>query len=149
VIQVFTESFIRDVVLPEIESTGGATVLASPYGMPPALLRMDKYQPPTWIVATGSIPLDCAVDEASPELVTNLANLVTAMNRQDAYSAVGFWSYDGRLYIEPVETYTSHTMAVQAATDNDQIAIYAMHSGQTEFLAPARGAGALVPNADR
>ena len=42
---MFTEKFIRDTVLPSIRETGGATVLTSPYGMPPSLLVMDQFQP--------------------------------------------------------------------------------------------------------
>ena len=118
---MFTETFIRDSVLPEIKSTGGATVLASPYGMPPAILRMDKYQPPTWVVAFGTCPVDVPLDGLEARELTILANLVLDSFQRNAWSAVGFWSFEGRLYVEPVETYTSHEMAVQAAAANGQI----------------------------
>lgn len=145
-----TESFIRDIVMPEVESTGGATVLVSPYGMPPALLRMDKYQPPTWVVGVGVEPIyvsptlrDCV------EAIASSANFVLGTFDLNAWSALGFWvDGDGMLVIEPVETYTSHEMALVRAREMDQIAIYAMHTGELEWL-PARDAGALVPVADR
>ena len=148
---MFSEQFIRDVVIPEIESTGGATVLASPYGMPPALLRMDAYQPPTWIVGMGCMPALVSPDLRSNVIVVHsMANGVLDMVQRNAWSAVGFWvNPDGALLIEPVETYTNHQMAIQAGRDHHQDAIYALHSGRVEFLLPARGAGALVPLADR
>ena len=145
-----TEGFIRDVVMPEVEATGGATVLVSPYGMPPALLRMDKYQPPTWIVGVGAEPIyvsptlrDCV------EAIASSANYVLGTFDLNAWTALGFWvDGDGMLVIEPVETYTSHEMALVRAREADQLSIYALHTGELEWL-PVRGAGALVPNADR
>ena len=151
VILVFTEDFIRESVLPEIEATGGATVLASPYGMPPAILRMDKYQPPTWIVGMGCMPAKVSPDlRTNLIVVTSMSNGVLDMVQRNAWSAVGYWvNPDGELLIEPVETYTNHYMAIQAGREHGQEAIYALHSGRVEFLLPARGAGALVPVADR
>ena len=145
-----SESFIRDVVMPEIEATAGATVLVSPYGMPPALLRMDKHQPPTWVVGVGVEPIYVSpVLRESVEAIASSANYVLETFDLNAWSALGFWvDGDNMLVIEPVETYTSHEMALTAARYSDQLAIYAMHTGEVEFL-PARGAGALVPNADR
>lgn len=133
---MFTDKFIAESVLPEIKSTGGATVLVSPYGMPPAILRMDQYQPKTWVVALGACPVDVPLDGLEANELTILANLVLDSFHRNAWSAVGFWAFEGRLYVEPVETFTSHEMAVQAAKDCDQIAIYAMHTGETEFLVP-------------
>lgn len=146
-----SESFIRDVVMPEIEATGGATVSVSPYGMPPALLRMDKYQPPTWVVGVGVEPIYVSpVLRESVEAIASSANFILDTFDLNAWSALGFWvDDDGMLVIEPVETYTSHIMALVRASERDQQAIYALHTGQVEYLAPARGAGALVPNADR
>ena len=101
---MFTQQFITDVVLPEIEATGGATVLASPYGMPLALLRMDKYQPRTWAVGLGATPEFIPMDSATPELVTTVSNSVLDSVYRNAWTAVGFWNNDGVLYVEPVET---------------------------------------------
>lgn len=147
----FSEQFIRDVVIPEIEATGGATVLASPYGMPPALLRMDDYQPPTWIVGQGAMPATVSPDLRSNVLTVHaLSNAWLDMMRLDAWTAIGYWvNDDGYLLIEPVSVYTNHYMAIQAGKDANQEAIYAAHSGRVEYLLPARGAGALVAAADR
>jgi hypothetical protein len=131
---VFTESFVRDSVMPEVAATGGATVLASPYGMPLALLRMDKYQPKTWIVGMGAEPDVIDMDSATPELVTTVANSVLDSVYRNAWTAVGFWVNDGRLFVEPVETYTNHYMAVEAAKRNDQMAIYALHTQELEWM---------------
>lgn len=141
----FTERFIRDAVIPEIESTGGATVLTSPYGMPPALLRMDKYQPPTWVVGLGAMPLEVSSTDLPLDwdLVHAVANRVLDDYRLNSWSAVGFWMDEGVLYIEPVATYTNHYMAIEAAKDAQQLAIYALHTGATEWL-PARDALALL-----
>lgn len=148
---MLTEQFIRDKVLPEIESTGGATVLTSPYGMPPALLRMDAYQPPTWVVGMGIEPIYVAPSlRDSVGTVTEAANMALDSVGLNAWSAVGFWvDGDGMLVIEPVETFTNHHMAITAGRERDQIAIFPLHTGQVEYLLPARGAGALVPVADR
>jgi hypothetical protein len=141
---MFTQQFVTDVVLPEIAATGGATVLASPYGMPLALLRMDKYQPATWIVGMGAVPDTVGMDSATPELVTEIANSVLDSVYRNAWTAVGFWVNDGTLYVEPVETYTSYFMAVEAAKRNDQMAIYALHSQELEFL-PVTHTRRVVP----
>lgn len=132
---MFTEKFVTDVLLPEIEATGGATVLASPYGMPLALLRMDKYQPPTWVVGMGAEPEFISMDSATPVVVTTVGNLVLDSVYRNAWTAVGFWNNDGLLYVEPVETYTNHYMAVEAAKRNDQFAIFELSSGQLEVIA--------------
>lgn len=132
---MFTERFVTDVVLPEIVATGGATVLASPYGMPLALLRMDKYQPKTWVVGMGAEPEFLNMDSVTPELVTTVANSVLDSVYRNAWTAVGFWNNDGTLYVEPVETYTNHYMAVEAAKRNDQFAIYELSTGQLEVIA--------------
>lgn len=131
---MFTQQFITDVVLPEIEATGGATVLASPYGMPLALLRMDKYQPRTWAVGLGATPEFIPMDSATPELVTTVSNAVLDSVYRNAWTAVGFWDNNGTLYVEPVETYTNHYMAVEAAKRNDQIAIFELSTGQLEAI---------------
>ena len=147
---MFTEQFIRDVVLPEIESTGGATVLTSPYGMPPSILRMDKYQPPTWVVGMGVEPDGIHPDAVhNVEHVTDVANMVYESMQATAWTAVGFWlDGEGWLLVEPVETYTNHHMAIEAGRRNDQQAIFALHSGRVEYLLP-REAQVLVPVADR
>lgn len=134
---MFTESFLRDTVLPAVESTGGATVLTSPYGMPPSLLVMDKYQPPTWVVGYGVQP-DVAInsDGMDPANLAAIANCVYADGIADSWSGVGFWTNDGMLYIEPVRIFTNHYMAVEEARKFDQLAIYAAHTGELEFLAP-------------
>lgn len=146
---MFTDSFIREHVLPEIEKTGGATVLASPYGMPPALLRMDKYQPPTWVVGMGYRPERVWVNDSRlADMVLAATNYILETWRRDAYSAIGYWVNDGYIHIEPVETYTNHQMAVEAAQSAQQLAIYALHTGETEWL-PVRDAGAfLLPSLD-
>lgn len=131
---MFTERFVADVVLPEIKNTGGATVLASPYGMPLALLRMDEYQPKTWAVGLGATPEFISMDAATPELVTTVANSVLDSVYRNAWTAVGFWDNNGTLYVEPVETYTNHYMAVEAAKRNDQIAIFELSTGQLEAI---------------
>ena len=148
---MFSEQFIRDKVLPEIEATGGATVLTSPYGMPPAILRMDKYQPPTWVVGMGVEPVPLHPDAVhNVEHLTMVANDVYESLQATAWTAVGFWlDGEGWLYVEPAEVFTNHYMAIEAGRRNDQFAIYALHSGRVEYLLPARGAGALVPVADR
>lgn len=145
---MFTEKFIRDVVLPEIERSGGATVLTSPYGMPPSLLVMDKYQPPTWVVGYGVEP-DVAInsDGMDPANLAGIANCVYADGITDSWSGVGFWTNDGMLYIEPVRIFTSHYMAVDEAKRRGQIAIYAAHTGELEWL--PQEAQPLVPAADR
>lgn len=132
---MFTEQFVRDTVLPEVASSGGATVLVSPYGMPPALLRMDAYQPPTWVVGLGYNPERVKLNDPEyADKVLAASNAILADWDRNAWSAVGYWVDDNELCVEPVETYTSHEMAVQAATDAQQVAIYALHTGRTEFI---------------
>lgn len=132
---MFTEKFIRDTVLPAIESTGGATVLTSPYGMPPSLLVMDQFQPPTWVVGSGVEPVSLPAKwMADVEYITLVANATYESTVANSWSAVGFWLNDGVLYVEPVEVFTNHYMAIEAAKQRDQIAIYAAHSDRLEWL---------------
>lgn len=133
----FTDTFIRDSVLPAIAATGGATVLTSPYGMPPSLLVMDEYQPPTWVVGMGVEPVYVSPSlHASHEAVAFAANFLLESLDLNSWSAVGFWvDGDNLLVIEPVETYTHHGMALQAAMEHNQSAIYAMHTGEVEWVA--------------
>lgn len=148
---MFTEKFIRDTVLPAVESTGGATVLTSPYGMPPSLLVMDQYQPPTWVVGSGVEPVTLPAKwMRDAEYIAMVGDAVYESAVANSWSAVGFWVNDGTLYVEPVQVFTNHYMAIEAGRERDQLAIYAAHRGELEWLNPApRGAGALVPPADR
>lgn len=147
---MFTEKFIRDVVLPEIERSGGATVLTSPYGMPPSLLVMDKFQPPTWVVGMGVEP---DVFRYRPKrkgtalVVLEAANLAYLRTNRDSWSGVGFWNNFGKLYVEPAAIFTNHYMAVEEAKRRGQMAIYAAHTGELEWL--PQEAQPLVPVADR
>lgn len=131
---MFTPEFIRDHVLPEIQASGGATVTASPYGMPPAILRMDEYQPPTWVVSATADPFHVSERFIEPELITAVANVALEMAERNAWSGVGFWLHNGFLYIEPVETYTHHGMAVEAGKRLNQAAIHALHTGADEYI---------------
>jgi len=123
--------------MPSIRKTGGATVLTSPYGMPPSLLVMDQFQPPTWVVGVGALPLLATSDleGSDPEYVTIMANAVYESATADSWSGVGFWLNDGLLYVEPVRTFTNAYMAHKAAKENGQMAIYAMHLGVVELVA--------------
>lgn len=149
VIKLFTEKFIRDVVLPEVEKSGGATVLTSPYGMPPSLLVMDQFQPPTWVVGMGVEPVPLHPDAVhNVEHLTMVANDVYESLAATAWTAVGFWlDGEGWLYVEPAEVYTNHYMAVEAGKANHQLAIFALHTGETEWL--PQETQPLVPLADR
>lgn len=133
---MFTEQFIRDTVLPAVQATGGATVLTSPYGMPPSLLVMDKYQPPTWVVGMGVEPIYVAPSLADSEgTIAVAANMALDSVGLNSWSAIGFWvDGEGMLCIEPVETFTNHHMAITAGRERGQDAIYAMHRGELEWL---------------
>jgi hypothetical protein len=132
--------FIEDVVLPEIMSTGGATVNASPYGMPFSLLKADKYQPPTWVVGIGhdmeiNLPWPVGIDE----ILTAANNALAAAGTRNSWSAIGFWVQElpwGEkiLTVEPVETYTNHGMAVRAAENADQDAIFDLATGEAQVV---------------
>lgn len=130
-----TERFIRDVVMPEIEASGGATVLTSPYA-PPSLLKADKFQPPTWVVGIGSpATLVPAGWLQRVDYITLAAQDAELNGTGSLWSAVGFWLDDlGRLYIEPVETFTNHYMALDAAKRHGQDAIYALHTASVEYV---------------
>jgi len=137
---MFTSEFIRDTVLPEIARSGGATVLASPFGMPLQLLRMDKYQPPTWVVGFGS-EYENAIDKSAIDVETVLraANQSLTSVVQNSWSAVGFWMVElpwgeTLLIVEPVETFTHHGMAIDAAIRRDQEAIYNLATEQVEEI---------------
>lgn len=145
---MFTEKFIRDVVLPEVQASGGATVLTSPYGMPAGLLYMDQYQPPTWVVGMGGGEVLYPDSANDVGFVTRAAESVFNSSQPDSWSGVGFWVNDGWLYIDPIRIFTNHYMALEAAKKYNQLAIYAMHTGELEFLAP-NIPEPLVPLADR
>jgi hypothetical protein len=134
------KQFIEDVVLPELLSTGGATINASPYGMPYSLLRMDKYQPTTWVVGIGHdletiLPWPSGTDEILQAVLDALA----AAGTRNSWSAIGLW-VDERpwgetvLTVEPVETYTNHDMAVRAAEQSDQVAIFNLSTGEAQVI---------------
>lgn len=136
---MFTDQFIRDHVLPEIERTGGATVLVSPYGMPMSLLRMDQFQPPTWVVSKGREFEQVTEYPVHVEKVMLAANnALLAAEPRNSWSAIGFWlqetPYETFLVVEPVEAFTNHQMAVTAAEERDQEAIYALHSREVELI---------------
>jgi len=138
---VFTPEYIRDVVMPELARSGGATVTTSPYGMPLQLLRMDQYQPPTWVVGFGSA-YENAIDEsaiADVETVLRAANQSLMSVVQNSWSAVGFWIVElpwGEKYliVEPVETFTNHYMAIDAAKRRDQEAIFNLATETVEQI---------------
>jgi hypothetical protein len=145
---MFTDKFIRDIVLPEVERSGGATVLASPYGMPLSLLRMDKFQPPTWVVAKGH-EFETDVEYPAPvEKVTLAANnALLAAEPRNSWSAIGFWKqetpWEVFLIVEPVEVFTNHYMAIAFAEEREQEAIYALHSEEVELVEKVIQAHAL------
>lgn len=138
---MFASEFIRNVVLPEIARSGGATVLASPYGMPYQLLRMDQYQPPTWVVGFGDQFANVVDESAMTDVETVLRaanNSLTSVVR-NSWSAVGFWvvTFPWRetlLIVEPVETFTNHYMAIDAAERRDQEAIYNLATEEVEEI---------------
>jgi hypothetical protein len=127
--------------MPEIARSGGATVLTSPYGMPMQLLRMDKYQPPTWVVGFGSA-YENAIDESAMfdvDSVLRAANQCLTSVVRNSWSAVGFWivQFPWRetiLIVEPVETFTNHYMAIDAAIRRDQEAIYNLATETVEEI---------------
>jgi hypothetical protein len=138
--KLFDDKFISDNVLPEIERTGGATVLVSPYGAPMQLLRMDQFQPPTWIVSKGREFEQVTEYPVHLDKVTRAANnALLAAEPRNSWSAIGFWiqeipDWETFLVVEPVEAFTVHQMAVTAAEERDQEAIYALHSGEVELI---------------
>lgn len=135
----FTDQFVREVVEPEIYRSGGATVLASPYGMPLRLLVMDLFQGPTWIVggASGQPELLVPTAAITTETITAAANEVLHSFRRNAWSAVGFWRQPEGLCIDAVEAVEHRGLAVQWARERRQTAIYALHTGEVEQLVEA------------
>lgn len=136
---MITEQVIRELVLPEIARSGGATLSVPTIGnMPPYLVKADKFQPPTWVVGTvpgGTIPPRGVND---PHWILRAINGphwgILAHTVPGAHTAIGFWLEDGYLHIDGVEFYTLHSMAIRSARRHNQIAIYAMHTGETEYL---------------
>jgi hypothetical protein len=139
---MFTDELIRERVIPAIESTGGAIVLASPYGMPLQLLTMDQFQPKTWIVGMGFVPQNSIWDDYG-NFNAVADNLRSVSNRvlenypaRNSWSAIGYWINleTGLLEVEPVETFTSHYMAVDAAKRRNQACIYLMPHREHELM---------------
>lgn len=137
---MFTDQIIRERVIPAIESTGGATVLASPYGMPLQLLTVDKFQPKTWVVGMGFVPTCIEWNDYGdndPAAILSASNCVLdRYPARNSWSSVGYWINleTGRLEIEPVETFTSHYLAVDAATRRHQACIYLMPNREYEWM---------------
>lgn len=134
------EQFIRDIVLPELLSTGGATINASPYGMPYSLLRMDKYQPPTWVVGIGhNLEINLPWPVGTDEILQAVLDALAAAGIRNSWSAIGLWVNERPwgetvLTVEPVETYTNHGMAVRAAEEADQEAIFDLSTGEAQVV---------------
>lgn len=134
----FTDDFIRDTVLPEIARSGGATVETSHYGEPLRLLAMDQFQPPTWVVG-GMLPFSLYIDpDRGIGRITSAANSILDAMPRSIWGGVGFWHQAGVIVIDAVETYTHHGMARDAGVKRGEMAIYAMHSGETEVLVSPR-----------
>lgn len=49
-------------------------------------------------------------------------------------SAIGGWVSDGRIYVDPVETYNSRETAEEFGRNRDQVAIYDLTDGQEVML---------------
>jgi hypothetical protein len=130
-----TDEFIRDVVLPEIERSGGATVWVPTSGnASPALLKSgDPMEPRTWIVGVGPMTVP-AIDWQRPHSLTKAVALLMRYAERSVYSGVGFWLDDGIVHVDLVECYTIRNMAVIAAKQHGQQAIYELHSGRCEYV---------------
>lgn len=119
--ECFTDKFIREVVLPEIERTGGATVSTARGSVSPWLDTPENVDREYVLCGfPGTATHYTEYGYRSGDLAALLAagaNWQLDVNAQSAYSGVGFWLHDGVIHIDYVETYTLHAMAVQRAQE--------------------------------
>jgi hypothetical protein len=140
----FTDSFIRDVVMPEIARTGGATVSTSNGDVYPWLdtpENVDREYVLCGFPGTSTEYVDPHSHHGSVDYLLGFAaNSIMDHNAQHTYSGVGFWLHDGVIHVDYVETYTLHTMAVQRAREcgiDTLHRIHGMPSGQCCEHVPA------------
>lgn len=124
--------------MPQIIATGGATVMVPTTGnQPPYLLVADEFQPPTWVVGTipgGTVRTDPMDADKIYRLIHDRSWGIMPRFTPSPYTGIGFWAVGCLLYVDGVETYTIHEMAVTAAKLHRQLAIYNLQTGETEFM---------------